>query len=100
MNARTSDLARIQQLLHAQAFEVERQPRRSAFLIMFAETGPLRRQLYANSDLWCAQAELPDGILRHRHARDIRRMKASGRRAPNRLSNQVAQFPSDSRPYM
>jgi hypothetical protein len=47
MNARTSDLARIQQLLNAQAFEVERQPRRSAFLTMFAETGPLRRQLYA-----------------------------------------------------
>ena len=47
MNPRTSDLARIQHLLKPQAFDAELQRRRSPFLTMFPDTGPLRRELYA-----------------------------------------------------
>jgi phage terminase large subunit-like protein len=47
MNPRTSDLARIQHLLKPQAFHAELQRRRSPFLTMFPDTGPLRRELYA-----------------------------------------------------
>ena len=47
MNPHTSDLARIQHLLKRPAFDAELQRRRSPFLTMFPDTGPLRRELYA-----------------------------------------------------
>jgi phage terminase large subunit-like protein len=47
MNPRTSDLARIQQILKPQAFDAERQRRRSPFLTMFPDTGPFGREFYA-----------------------------------------------------
>src|SRR6266853_2113869 len=47
MNPHTSDLARIQQLLKPQAFDAERQRRRSPFLTMFPDTGSFGREFYA-----------------------------------------------------
>jgi hypothetical protein len=46
MNTQFRDLSQIKQLLNKQAIDAERKRRRCAFLTMFPDTGPLRREVY------------------------------------------------------
>ena len=46
MNTQFRDLSQLKQLLNKQAIDTERKRRRCAFLTMFPDTGPLRRELY------------------------------------------------------